>query len=471
MSTKVLLTVLVSLATSVAYAGDWPRFRGPNGTGISLDKNATPVTWSPTENLKWKLVLPGAGASSPIVFRDRVYVTCYSGYAADPREPGNQKDLKRHLVCADRATGKILWSKTVDAVLPEDEYSGIGVPQHGYASHTPVADSQRVYVFFGKSGALAFDHDGKQLWQTPLGTGTDPRNWGSASSPILYKNLLIVTASSESRSLVALDVETGREVWKQTADGFESTWGTPVLAQVDDSRSDLVIGVPFEIWAFNPDTGKLRWFCEAMDTDSYCSSVVSDGDVIYGIEGRNGGSIAVRVGGEGDIKNSHVVWSGRNTSRIGTPVVYDGRIYFFANGIANCIDAKTGKDIYQERLSGGTTAAPSARSAGGPGGPPGRGGPGGGPGGPRGRGMGGGGMGGGMSGDYASPVVAEGKLYYTTRSGNMFVIQLGSEFRQLAVNRVTEDVEDFSGTPAISNGELFIRSNKHLYCVAEVKRE
>ena len=205
MTLRHLSMVVLVLSASTTYAGDWSRFRGPNGTGISQDEKPVPTKWSPSENLKWKQGLPGPGVSSPIVVGNRVFVTCYSGYGTDRSDPGNMDELKRHLVCIDADTGKTLWDKTVDAVLSEDPYSGIGVPAHGYASHTPVSDGERVYVFFGKTSVLAFDLDGNQLWQKSVGTESDPRQWGSASSPILHNNLLIVTASAESQALVALD--------------------------------------------------------------------------------------------------------------------------------------------------------------------------------------------------------------------------------------------------------------------------
>lgn len=448
--TGFIVLALVGLATAVS-AADWTRFRGPNGSGVSEETAAVPTTWSDTENLKWKVALPGPGSSSPIVVGDRVFVTCWSGYGVDRRNAGDQSDLRRHLLCLNRNTGKTIWSKAVEPVLPEDNYGGM-FAEHGYASHTPVSDGERVYVYFGKSGALAFDMDGNQLWQTKIGTESDPRGWGSASSPVLYKDTVIVTASAESQAIVALDTSTGKEVWRQEAAGLGSTWGTPVMVKVDDERTDLVLGVPYEFWAFNPDDGKLRWYCEAMETDSFCSSVVTDGGVVYGIEGRGGGSIAVRAGGKGDVTGTNVVWSGRDSSRIGTPVLYEGRIYFFSNGIANCIEAETGKKLFQSRLEGATGGTPSRGGS-----------DQGGAGGGRGRRGGGGGMGG---SDYASPIIADGKIYFTSRSGDMFVLKASDKFEQLATNRVTSESEDFSATPAVSDGQLFIRSSKHLYCIA-----
>ena len=172
------------IIAGLASAADWPRFRGPNGTGIARDAKP-PTTWSDTKNLKWKTALPGAGASSPIVWGERVFVTCYSG---------DVPKLQRHLVCVNRRDGRILWSKTVAATQSEDEMGG-RIGEHGYASHTPVTDGERVYVFFGKSGVFAFDFNGTQLWQAGVGTASNEKHWGSASSLILYKNLVIVTAS------------------------------------------------------------------------------------------------------------------------------------------------------------------------------------------------------------------------------------------------------------------------------------
>lgn len=449
---RIILTLLVLGTTSAGVAGDWTRFRGPNGSGISPDSEPTPVEWSPTKNLKWKAALPGPGVSSPIVVGNRVFVTCYSGYGAERNNPGRIENLKRHLICVDRSSGDVLWDQAVQAVLPEDPYSGMGIPAHGYASHSAVSDGKRVYVFFGKTGALAFSMDGEKLWQTGVGTESDRRRWGSASSPILYNDLLIVTASAESEAMVALNTETGEEVWRQEASGLANVWGTPLLVGVDDERTDLVLGVPYEIWGFNPNTGKLRWYSEAMAGDQFNSSVVASGTTVFAVEGRGGGSIAIKAGGKGDVSKTHTVWSGNDSSRFGTPVVYEDRLYYFSGSVATCIDTRTGDRIFQGRLTGASGDPGNGggeRSFGG-----GRGG---------GRGFGG--------SDYASPVIGSGLVYYVQRSGNTFVIKAGAEFEQLAVNRVTQDSESFAATPAISGGELFLRSDRHLYCIGTAASE
>lgn len=160
---SILIATALVLVSSSALA-DWARFRGPNGAGVGPGDRPTPTTWSESENLLWRVALPGAGSSSPIVVGDRVFVTCWSGYGMDRSDPGEQEQLRRHLISIDRKTGKTVWSKAVKPYLPEDEYRGM-FTQHGYASHTPVSDGERVYVFFGKTGALAFDMEGSQFEQ------------------------------------------------------------------------------------------------------------------------------------------------------------------------------------------------------------------------------------------------------------------------------------------------------------------
>lgn len=508
-----------------ANASDWLRFRGPEGSGIAPDNLPVPTKFSPTENLKWKCELPGSGVSCPIVVGDKVFVTTYSGYGELQGPIGKMEDLKRHLVCINRADGKILWKSTVNAYLPEDEFRGAGVPQHGYASHTPVSDGKNVYCYFGKSGVYAYDLEGKELWHADAGHGSDDPKWGSSSSPIEFGNLVIVTASAESRALVAYDKTSGKEVWREQNDGLNGVWGTPTLAKGKDGQTDLVIAVPNEVWGVNPENGKLRWFVDfaslggggaggpgtggpgaggpggggpggggpggggRMSPAQYNSSVVVADGLAYALEGRTGKG-AIKLGGTDDVTKTHVAWQANANARFGTPLVYEGKVYLISGGIMNVLDAKSGERVYQKRLDGSEAPAggpggagggfgggrggpPGGGGAPGTGGPPGeqqgpgRGGPPGGPGGFGGGQRGGGGRG--MGGDYSSPVLADGKIYYVSRGGDIHVLKPGDKFESLAVNRVTPDKEDFSATPAVCNGELLIRSNKALYCVAEKK--
>ncbi|MAG95003.1 MAG: serine/threonine protein kinase [Planctomycetaceae bacterium] len=449
--------LLALLPTCFAIAADWSCFRGPNGSGVATGQKALPTTWSETENLKWKAKLPGKGSSCPIIVGDRVFVTCWTGYGVDARDPGDIANLKRVLLCIDRKTGKTLWSKEEPAVLPEEPYERM-FAQHGYASHTPVSDGKHVFVFYGKTGVLAYDMQGNKLWQTSVGTEDDPRHWGSASSPILYKNLVIVTAATESQAVVGLDKKTGREVWRQEAGGFSGTWGTPILVDVADGKQELVLAVPYEIWGINPENGKLRWYCNGAESDSMCASAIAHEGVVYVVGGR-GSAVAVRAGGKGDVTKTHTLWSTSVSARITSPVFHQGRIYFISGGVANCLEASSGERVYQGRLTAGATPPPTtppaaARSEQRR---PSRG---------FGRRSGGGGFG---RSDYSSPVIADGKMFFVSRSGTTSVLALGTQFKQLGSNRFASDNGDFSATPAVGDGELLIRSSATLYSVAQEK--
>jgi len=427
-NSMMLATAIMAVAAGPLLASDWPRFRGPDGMGISGDENL-PLTWSETENLKWKTPLPGPGSSSPIVLGKRVFITCYSGYGTDSSNPGSQEDLKRHLLCINRSDGKIVWSKTVDPVLPEDPYRGY-IREHGYASSTPITDGQHIYVYFGKTGALAFDMEGKKIWQTSLGTGSSNRRWGSAASPILHKNMVIVNASEESLTIYALDKATGNEIWKARGAALELAYGTPFLTDLSESdgRKELAIAVPEEVWGLNPDTGKLLWYAEMAPNGNICPSIIGRDGIIYVFGGfRIKGSLAIRAGGKDDVTQTHVLWSSGESSYVPSPVIHSGHLYLVNDmGVAYCIEAKSGKVAYRERLS----------------------------------------VGGGGKPVYASVVLGDGKLYVTTRKAGVFVLAAEPQFRQLANNKLESDTTDFNGSPAISNSQIFLRSNKLLYCIA-----
>ena len=466
--------LLLSLSN---VSADWVRFRGPNGMGVAADNQAPPTTWSDTENVKWKVPMPGPGSSGPIVLGEKIFVTYWSGYGVDAGNPGSMDNLKVHLRCVNRETGETLWDRSVKAQLPEQEYGGM-FAQHGYASHTPATDGERVYAFFGKTGVYAYDLEGKELWHANVGRELDQRGWGSASSPVLTDTGLVVLASIENHSLVSLDKETGKEQWSQEAEGFGSTWGTPVVVGKGEAQ-EVVVGVPNEIWGLNAKTGKLRWYSEGARGNSMTSSLVAIGNTVLASGDRGGGTIVVKTGGTGDVNESHIQWSGKDGGNITSPLVYDGRIYFVKSSIVNCRDAKTGEEIYSERLPGAAPApAGGGRGVGGgrpgggrPGGEytPGQGGGGGRRGGPGGAGGGRRGGGGGRFGspDYASPVASGGYLYQLTGKGETLVVKMGDKFDLVSRNSFASDQSNFSGTPAISKGQLFLRSYQNLYCISD----
>ncbi len=315
-----LTCVLLAILVGSLQAGDWPRFRGPGGVGISDEKNL-PAQWDEDKNLKWKIDLPGPGSSSPIVYGDRLYITCYSGYGTDTGS-SNVDDLKRHLLCIQPDTGKVRWSKTIPSTAQEDPWRGY-IREHGYASSTPICDGKYVYVFFGKTGALAFDLEGKEIWRKNLGTDSANRRWGSAASPILYNDLLIVNASEENRTIYALNKMTGQEAWKVEADNSELTYATPALVNLVIGKQELVIAVPNEVWGFDPSTGACTWWGKTNLPGNISPSILAVKDVIYAFGGYpQTGSIALRAGGQEDVTDTHILWTSRDSSYVPSPIEY-----------------------------------------------------------------------------------------------------------------------------------------------------
>ena len=397
--------------------GDWSRFRGPTGMGVS-DATGLPVEWSDTKNIVWRTALPGPGASSPIVYGDCVYVTCYTGYLIPGQPGGSLERLRRHLIAVRLSDGQILWDKSVPAKLPEEST----IREHGYAASTPAADSQRVYVFFGKTGVFAFDHDGKQLWHADVGSNTS--GWGSAASPVLYKDLLLVNASVESESLVALDRRTGKQVW--SAGGIKESWNTPLVVAAPSGRQELIVAILRKVLAFDPDSGNPLWSCQT-DIGWYMvpSAVAADG-VVYYLGGRSGtAALAVRTGGSGDVTKTHRLWTSLKGSNVPSPIYLDGHLYWAHEnlGIVYCAKAATGEIVYEQRLERAGQI-------------------------------------------YASPLLADGRLYYVTRQGKTFVVAAKPQFEQLAVNDLN-DRSIFNTSPAVAGNRLLLRSDKYLYCIGK----
>ena len=426
--------VLFVLCGSEASANDWPRFRGPAGSGIATDSESVPTFWSATENLAWKSPLPGPGASSPIIVGRKVFVTCWSGYGLDRENAGKIENLVRHLVCIDRATGETLWTRDVPASLPEDPYDKSGVSSHGYSSHTPVSDGTSVFCFFGKGGVHAFDLRGNKLWSADAGKESDPPRWGSSSSPVVYRNTVIVTASAESQSIIGFDKMTGEKQWQQEATGLDGMWGTPTLVPIDEDRTDLVMLVAKEHWGLDPGSGKLRWYADATSSAQAYTSVVAEGTRIFACSGQGGGSLALDLSRNGGITKADAAWTSTVSATYASPALRQSKLYVISRGVLSVVDAKSGDRIQQIRLRGAKRTG-NARFG---------------------------------SLDYASPVVVGDRLFYLCASGQMFVFRIGDdEASLLSVNELTPEKEVFWGSPAVSDGRMVIRSSRHIYCVAD----
>lgn len=407
---NLLSLYLVVLLSQISVAGNWPQFRGPDGLGKSQDKGL-PVTWTDTENIAWKTALPGYGSSSPIALGDKLYVTCYSGYGMGYKS-GKMEDLTFHLVCVSAAKGNIIWDKQIKPSLPESSK----VRDHGYSAATPATDGKHLYVFFGRSGVFKFDLKGNQIWRTSVGTKT--HGWGSGTSPVLYKDLVIVNASVESKALVAINKETGKEVWR--ADGMRSSWNTPHLVEAPKGKQELAVSVKGLVLGFDPATGKELWRCEGIP-DYICPSIISEKGVLYAIGGRSSKTIAIRSGGRGDVTDTHKLWQADVGANVSSPVFHKGHLYWVSdrNKVAYCISAADGSVKYAQDID--------------------------------------------MQ-PYASALLAEGRIYIVTRNDGTLVFAAKPKFTQLAHNKLT-DKSTFNASPIVSDGTLILRSDENLYCI------
>jgi outer membrane protein assembly factor BamB len=404
-----------TLLTAVATMGaDWPGFRGPQGTGASTERGL-PVTWSPAENLVWKVKLPGPGASSPITSGGRIFVTCYSGYGAG--KGGSLETLRRHLLCLDRKSGALRWQKDIPATLPETSYNGF-IMQHGYASSTPATDGARVYVFFGRSGVLAFDLEGKLLWRTSVGKGLN--GWGSAASPVLYKDLVLINATVESSAFIALNKKDGKEAWR--VKGLGDSWTTPVLVALPGGEDEVVLNTPDGLVAFDPLTGKQLWHCEGPSEGAATSTPLARDGIVYAIGGGSGGrgALAVRAGGRDNVTATRILWTQKIGAGICSPVLAGDSLYWVSGQVC-CLKADTGRVLFQRRLY-------DARM------------------------------------EYVSPVAADGKIFAFTRRNGAYVLAAKGDFAQLAHNDLGDD-SLFNASPALSDGQILVRSDAYLYCI------
>lgn len=407
--------LLFTLATS-AVAADWPRFRGPDGMGVSTEKNL-PLAWGQKDGVAWKTDLPGAGASSPTFIGEKIFLTAWTGFAVPGGAGGAESDLRYHLLCLDRKSGKIQWDKDVPAKGIVQKPSRDG---EGFASSTPAADAERVYCFFGTTGAVAFDHAGKQLWQTDAGNRKGA--WISSASPVLHGDLVIINASIESDSVIALDKKTGQEKWR--ARGIKEAWNTPLVVRNKEGKDELVVVTQPKVIGLDPATGEQLWSCNTDITWYIVPSAVAHDGVVYCLGGRSGVTgLAVRTGGKGDVTKTHRLWTSKKGSNVSSPVYHDGHVYWMndASGTAFCAKAADGEVVYEERV-------------------------------PR------------AGGVYASALLADGRVYYVGRDGRTFVVAASPKFELLATNDLS-DRSNFDSSPVAIDGRLFIRSNKALYCL------
>jgi outer membrane protein assembly factor BamB len=399
---RALLLAVLAIFPTIAYADNWPQWRGPGNRGISAETKL-PLTWSATKNMRWKVKLDGAGVSQPIVWDDRIFLTASDGRLND----------RLHVYCYARADGKLLWHARLFGSAPTDLY-----PQGGMAVPTPATDGKLVYVLFGTGDLAALDLDGKPAWIRSLADEYGPfRNrWGMGTSPILVGETLFVQVDHWSQSyLLAVNAKTGANRWK-TDRPTSVNWTSPLAVKVKDRLEIITFGTNF-VRSYDADKGNELWRVDGMHFQCIPSPVVMD-DMVFACSGDN--TMAIKLdGGRGDLTKSHVVWKNKKAyAFLPSPLLYQGNLYLPGDrNFVTCYDGRTGTQVWKERLGNDF---------------------------------------------HASPVGAADRVYIATKEGSVKVVRAGTEFELLADNPMGETI---IASPAISNGQIFLRGEKHLFCI------
>ena len=413
-------------ARNVADERYWAQWRGPHATGTSKSAKP-PLEWTEGKNVRWKKEIPGRGSGTPIVWGDRLYVLTAvpaDAAAAAPVPRGAKPGVHRYIVMAlDRKTGNVVWEHTAREEAPhEGTHQQFGT----YASSSAVTDGQHVIASFESRGIYAYDMTGKLVWQKDLGDKTMRNQFGEGSTPALYGNSLVVVWDHQGESFIAaLDKRTGEERWRTKRDEIDS-WATPLVVP-HGGRAQVVTSGMKQVRGYDLETGVLLWFGDGLTANPIPSPVAADG-LVFLTSGYRGNDLqAVRLADAKDniTGSAAIVWTlDRDTPYVPSPLLYDGVLYLLKsnNGILSAFEAKTGKPYYQvQRLD----ATPTV---------------------------------------FASPVAAAGRIYIPGQEGTTVVVKHGPAFEVLATNKLDDG---FDASPALVDGELYLRGKRHLYCIAE----
>jgi len=385
----------------------WSRWRGPSGQGAVAGTNYVD-TWSSTTNIKWKVAVPGRGHSSPIVWRNHLFLTT-----------ATDDGTKMSLLAFDRAGGRLLWHTAIPSSGVEHIYR-----KNSHASATPATDGERVFASFGTHGIAAFDFSGRLLWHKKVG---DLDNYhGSAGSPVLYKDRVFIYqdhsgTSSTGSFVAAFDARSGDVVWKKDR-AASVGWGTPVVIDAGD-RDELIVNGQQTVQAYDPDTGAELWTVRGTTREVIPTPVVGHG-LVFCSSGRAGPTLAIRPGGKGDVTSTHVAWSSpRGSPFVPSPIIHGDLLYMINDmqSILTVLDAKTGAPVYQDRLGEAT-----------------------------------------REGFSVSPVAVGDKLFFTNDRGQTFVVEAGRTFKLLHVNELNAQV---LASPALVDGMWYWRTDKELVAI------
>lgn len=446
----VLFTLLVNVFSTssaispVADPAHWPHWRGPSFTGMA--RSSAPVEFSETKNVKWKVALAGRGFSTPVIWGDKMFLTTAipTGKTIapppaavpnpDPAAGGGRRggpgggvglgeEQKFVVLCLDRKTGRTRWERTAKIAAPHEGYHRI---YGSFASNAPLTDGKYLYVSFGSRGIYCYDLDGKLMWEKDPGVQMRMRlQFGEGSAPTLHGNLLIHHFDHEGGSFaLALDKRNGKEVWRVKRDE-QSSWSTPFIAE-HQGQPQLIISASKKVRAYNPADGKLIWECAGLGSNVIPQPVQQNDLVIVMSGHREPKLMAIRLGKAGDLTGTDaVVWSQtRGTAYTPSPVLHDNKYYTLSdNGLLSCFNATTGEPDYQQQR------LPQADSF------------------------------------KASPTGAAGKLYLASESGMVTVVKMGEKFEVLANNSLGEHM--FIASPVVAEGELYLRSKTHLFCISD----
>ena len=438
------IAVLGPFISVLGQGSNWPQWRGPGGRGVSEETNL-PSEWSPTKNILWKSEIPGRGHSSPVVWEKRIFLTTsiegavvpgkeairhiYKG--DDPRFKGQEyrhpdsmgSDHKYALkvLCIDADTGKVIWEQQAyEGTVYDNRHK-----KNTYASTTVATDGKYVFVSFEAEGFYCYDFDGKLIWKTSLGK-IAKFGLGPGTSPILYENSVILQCDQEfgeTSFMVALDKNTGKELWK-TRRSQPKTWATPVLIKTAN-RTELVTSGSDNIISYDPANGKELWRSDGIESNPIPSPVYGH-DMVFVMAGSDAKrAVGIKLGGKGDIsKTQNVVWRfDKGAPYVPSPILYGDYLYIMSDGgVISCLEAVTGKVQYQGRIPVPATFT-------------------------------------------SSPVAYEGKVVFTSEDGDSFVFRAGPKADILGTSSLGEPVY---ASPAISNGRIYIRGAQHLFCITNV---
>ena len=424
-----ILTAAIPAAQQRDSERNWPQWRGPLSNGLSTTANP-PMEWSESQNIRWKIDIPGRGTSSPVVWGDRVFVTTAipagvtgAGQHA-PRGGLTPRGVHRFVVMAiDRQTGRVVWER---AAAEREPHEAGHFQNSTWASGSPITDGERVYAYFESFGLHAFEMDGTPVWTKEFGEKRMRNQFGEGSTPALHGNTLVVVWDHlNGQSFVtAVDKRDGRELWRVPRQEID-TWATPLVLEVN-GRAQAIVPAMNRIRGYDLETGAVVWDGEGLTMNSIPSPVYHDGLVIL-MSGFQGNDLrAVRIAdAKGNIDGTKAVaWSlDRDTPYVPSPIVAGGVLYFLKtnSGILSAFDPATGKPFYQnQRLDD-------------------------------------------LPNVFASPVAAQDRVYFTGREGVTLVIRAGPTFEVLAKNRLDDG---FDASPAIVDGEMFVRGYRHLYAIA-----